>query len=303
MRFSRLRSLLLASPLALPAAAYAQGDRASPIVLSTSGGTRGAAMADAMLGARDDEALFYSPAQLVIARGTSASWTGADDVRLRTVAAAFQVGTLGVAAGARVLDFHAFALPFTASDFAGDLGAPATSLALTAGAARTVKGFRLGATVSYGQDQLRDTRVARTTADVGIARPVGPVTVALAAQNLGTSSDDEGVSTSPPTRVSLGFNGDGLSLGSSFDLAGGAAFGVNRDGRVLARTGWELSWVWIEGYALATRVGVRRPEWHDQSPVTLGAGLRLHDNYFLDWAFEPTSGDLPASNRIGLRIR
>ena len=289
--------------LLAPVAARAQIDRAAPIVLVYSGGTRGAAMADAMLGARDDEALFYSPGQITVARGASASWLASDgSLTQRTVAAAFQVGALGVAVGARHLDFHALALPLTADDVDDDVGEAGTSLALSFGAGRTIKGFRVGAALTYGEDRLGATRLGRSSADVGVAKLVGPVAVALAVQNLWPGSDAGGVSTHAPTRASLGFNGDGYPLFRWFDLSGGAALSVDRDGRIGARTGWELAWAWIEGYALAGRLGLRRPDWEGQSPVTLGLGLLVHDNYSIDFAHEP-SGDLGASYRVGVRVR
>jgi hypothetical protein len=299
---ARPRTLAVVAVLGFPISALAQIDRAAPIVLVYSGGTRGAAMADAMLGARDDEALFYSPGQLAVARGASASWLGMNgSMNQRTVAAAFQVGSLGVAIGARHLDFRAHALPLTAEDVADREGEAGTSVALSFGAGRTIKGFRVGAGLTYGEDRLGSTRLGRNSADVGVAKPVGPVVVAVAAQNLWPGSN-AGVSTHSPTRVSLGFNGDGYPLFRWFDLSGGAALSVDRDGRIGARTGWELAWAWIEGYALAVRAGVRRPDWTGESPITVGLGLLVHDNYSIDFAHEP-SGDLGASYRVGVRVR
>lgn len=276
-------TLLLAA--ALPLAAQ-QPSRLGPSLLGQPSGTRAAAMADAALGTRDAEALLHDPAQLPYARGAGASWHRLGEATMLAVVASLPAGG------------------FSAGVAAQHLGTETTSgTALVAGVARVVKGLRVGVAGRYAEERSATSRFRSRTADVGVGRAMGPVQLGLAVQHLGASLRDGDARIHPPTRALLGFNGEGLPLGP-FDFAGGAAVGVQRDGRVLARTGWELGWVWIEGHALQGRLGLRRPEYDGQSSVTLGAGL-VRDAYALDYTFEParSSSRHPAVHRVGLRVR
>jgi hypothetical protein len=264
-------------------------------------------MANAAVAMRDDEALFYNPAQIGLVRSASIAWQRAGDATLRAASAVFRADSLGVGVGARHLDLDAADLPLSAP-LVGDEGPlPASSLAIVAGAARPVKGVRVGAVVGYGEDRVGDQRSGHTVLDVGVARsiivghwPRGVVQVGLALQHLGGRSTIGDTKVYPPTSVTAGANLESYPLGS-FDIAGGVALSVRRDGRVVPRTGWELSWFWIDGYAVQARAGVRRPEFDGQSAITLGLGL-LRDNISLDYAFEPAR-DIPESHRVGIRVR
>lgn len=286
----------------LPRAASAQGERHEPVILRFPGGTRAAAMANASIASRDDEVIWYGPAQLVTARGASASWQRIGDADLRGVSAAFQSGSLGIGIGAQYL---AYAAP-SGAPFApwrvgqSDDGSPASSLELAAGVARTFKGIRTGIVGRLVEENPGDARVIRGTFDVGAGKTIGPVTAGIAVQHIGRDADAGQLAVRMPTQVTLGFNGDGLPLGV-FDLAGGASVSLQRSGRIVPRTGWELGWVWIEGHALQARFGMHRPEWEGQSWLSLGLGL-TRDNLSLDYAFEPEA-DAPASHRFGIRIR
>lgn len=282
-RAARVAALLLLA--AAPLAAQ-EPTRLGPRVLTEPAGTRSAGMAEAALGTRDAEALLHVPAQLQFSRGAGASWHRAGDATTRAAVAALTAGSFGVGVAAQ----HR-----TSGESSGT--------ALVAGLARTIQGLRVGVAGRYAEERAAAARLSSHTADVGVGRAIGPVQVGLALQHLGATVREGDSRLQPPTRALLGFNGEGLPIGP-FDLAGGAALGVQRDGRVLARTGWELGWVWIEGHALQLRVGTRRPEHAGQSTFTFGAGL-VRDAYALDYAWEPRrdSRGLPAVHRIGLRVR
>ncbi|HYD53366.1 MAG TPA: hypothetical protein VEA99_12085 [Gemmatimonadaceae bacterium] len=300
----RLLAVLAAGLLLAAAAADAQLPVHEPLVLRFPGGTRAAAMANAAMGSRDDEVLFYAPAQLVVARGLGASWQRMGEADLRGVSAVFQSSGFGFGVGAQHLGFHAPAgLPVAPRAVGEDarVDAPAASSSLAAGVARVVKGVRLGLVGRATEDLADGRRARRATVDLGAGRAIGPLHVGLSVQHLGAASDVATLRVRPPTQATVGFNGDGLPLLGSFDLAGGASLSVQRGGRVVPRTGWELSWVWIEGYALQGRVGARRPEWEGQSPLTFGVGF-MRDNVSLDYTFEPADG-APTSHRVGIRVR
>lgn len=302
MRSALLLSIALPLVGTLPHRASAQGERREPLVLRLPGGTRAAAMANASIATRDDEVLWYGPAQLVVARGASASWQRIGDADLRGVSAAFQSGSLGIGIGAQYLAYAAPAgAPFAPWQVGrNDGGAPASSLELAAGVARTFKGIRTGIVGRLVEEDPGAARAIRGTLDLGAGRTIGPVTAGIAVQHLGRDADAGAISVRLPTQVTLGVNGDVFSKGA-FDLAGGASVSLLRGGRVVPRTGWELGWVWIEGHALQGRVGLHRPEWEGQSWLTLGLGL-TRDNLSLDYAFEPEA-DAPASHRVGVRVR
>jgi len=302
MRSAILLPIALLLVATAPRRASAQGERRDPIVLRFPGGTRAAAMAGASIATRDDEVIWYGPAQLVVARGASASWQRIGDADLRGVSAAFQSGALGIGIGAQYLAYAAPAgAPFATWQVGRtDAGAPASSLELAAGVARTVKGVRTGIVGRLVEEDPGEARAIRGTVDVGAGRTIGPVTAGIAVQHLGRDADAGAIAVRMPTQVTLGANGDLLSVGA-FDLAGGASVSVQRGGRIVPRTGWELGWVWIEGHALQGRVGMHRPEWDGQSWLALGLGL-TRDNLSLDYAFEPAA-DAPASHRVGVRVR
>lgn len=263
-----------------------QPTRFGPSILTTPAGTRAAAMGDAAMGTRDAEALLHDPAQLPYARGAGASWHRMDAASMLAVVASLPAGGFSAGVAAQQLT-----------------SGEASGTTLVAGVARVVKGVRVGVAGRYAEERTAATRFRSHTADVGLGRAVGPLQVGLAVQHLGATLRDGDARVRPPTRALLGFNGEGLPVGP-FDFSGGSAIGVRRDGRVLVRSGWELGWVWIEGHALQGRVGVRRPEYDGQSPVTLGAGL-ARDAYALDYAYEPAraSHGTPAVHRVGVRVR
>ena len=76
-----------------------------PLRLPIGASTRGVAMADANTAGRDDDVIFYGPAQLAIARGTSASVERYSD---RLVGGAMstvsRISSLGVGIGAQIIE-------------------------------------------------------------------------------------------------------------------------------------------------------------------------------------------------------
>src|SRR5437764_13749369 len=73
--------------------------------LPTSGSTRALAMGDANLAGRDDDVIFYGPAQLAVARGTSvAAERYFDGLAGGTVATTQRLASGGIGVGAQIVE-------------------------------------------------------------------------------------------------------------------------------------------------------------------------------------------------------
>ena len=316
MRLAVVASLLPASAL------EAQG--LSPIVLLWPGGTRNSAMANASVTPRDDEALFYNPAEIGVNRpitdnrmpvtpvhSAGISWQRIGNATLHTAGAVFQAGRAGVGIGARRLTFESSGLPITASSIGDDGSQSGSSVAIVAGVSRRIRGVSVGVAANYGEDRVGAEAARRTTFDVGFAKAISffaspflirpnPFHLGLSIQNLGASTVVNGVRTRAPTMITAGAGVETYPR-RTFDISGNASVSVRRDGRVIPRTGWELAWTRLDRHTIAARAGLRWPEFEGQSPVTFGLGL-IRDDVYLDYAFEPAF-DMHTSHRIGLRVR
>ena len=314
--------LLLLVVIAAPRAAYSQNSDFSPIVLLWGAGMRNSAMANASVTPRDDEAVFYNPAEIGAPRPISdprmplttvhsagISWQRTGNATLHALGAVFETGALGIGLGARHLGFEDSELPLSLSHV-GEKGMnSASSIAFTAGVARLEKGVRVGISATYAEDRLSGQVSAHTTFDVGIAQALtffatpfmaspGPFHLGLAVQNIGQSSVINGRRINAPLMITAGAGLESFPH-RSLDISGNVSLSVRRDGRWIPRTGWELAWAWLDRYAIAARAGLRRPEYRKQSPVTFGVGL-MRDNVSIHYAFEP-GVDTHARHQVGLR--
>ena len=314
--------LLFLVVTAVPHAALPQASGFAPIALLWGGGMRNSAMANASVTPRDDEAVFYNPAEIgagrplsdirmpvTTAHSAGISWQRTGNATLHTVGAVFETGALGIGVGARHLGFEDSGLPFSLSRIGAKGLSRASSFALTAGVARLEKGTRVGISATYGEDRIAGQVSAHTTFDVGIARAVnffatpfmaspGPFHLGIAVQNIGQSNVIDGKRIRAPLMVTAGAGVESFPR-RSFDISGNVSLSVRRDGRLIPRTGWELAWAWLDRYAIAGRAGLRRPEYRNQSPVTFGLGL-MRDNFSIHYAFEPGI-DAHARHQLGLR--
>lgn len=306
---ARLSALTLGLATAVGAPAAAQSTLLAPIILRLPASTRALGMGNVAVAGRDDDVLFYDPAQLAIARGTSAQveWFP-DHAHGGTVSSVLRFGNGGLAVGASAVDYQ---IPdvvapdraaFTTSGF--DM----TSLVGSIGIGQTFKGFRVGAAAKYAEESSALSRFAYTAADVGIARDVARfVTVGLSVQNLGSSSGVDDIIAPDATlgRVELPLRGTlGAALSTEagpFDLVATAAGMYGRDeGHVRAAGGAELGWSWLSGYEIALRAGARDPEPGERA-FTAGAGF-TRDRISVDYALETLAGSRVA-HRVGVRVR
>ena len=290
-----------------------------PLRLPIGASTRGVAMGDANTAGRDDDVIFYGPAQLAIARGTSASVERYSD---RLVGGAMstvsRIASGGIGIGAQVVEGRneAQCNLVGVGPGGGFIFSPAprnvTRSLAEVGGALPFKRFRFGAAAKYAAVQAGDERTARVMFDAGVSRDFSlgdfvPLTVALAMQNIGTSAADT-VQLNTPLRAALGLASGGpvgpLDLGVAAQLAVERNDTLNlfKHGRMLAGLGAELGYTWLDGYTIAVRVGERvAPTRTDLSHFTFGAGLTL-DRVSIDYAGEGELGNRFA-HRIGVRLR
>jgi hypothetical protein len=272
---------------------------------------------------RDDEVIFFNPAQIATARGTSVSverYSASAVGGSLSSAGAFASG--GIAIGARVVNYE---VPdgFFPADRGSMLGAgsPATSYEATIAIAQAYKGVRGGLAVKYAEDEAPDIRVGRPLLDVGLSKDFfRRYTVGLAVQDIGKSMDvpcsfansiklcapPSGFRTAAlgnqtalqPTRTTLGVSTT-KSVGE-FDIFGTAGVSMIRTDFVIPSGGLEANYSWLSGYNIALRGGLRRPIL-GEDPFTAGAGFTM-DRLSIDYALETLEGGRVA-HRIGLRVR
>ncbi len=305
----RIRAFALSFGLAaaLGASGGAQSVVRAPSILLVPASTRALGMGNVGIASRDDDVLFYNPAQLAIARGTSAQveWFPQES-HAGTVSSVlrFWKGGLAVGASAREYQIPVFVNPGPV--LIGTSPVDTSSLVGAIGIGQTFKGFRVGATAKYAEETSNLLHFAKGAADVGVARDFFSriVTVGLSVQNLGSTSDDEATQVTG-TRVELPLRetlGAAVSTEAGpFDLVATADAMYGRaEEHVRPAGGVELGWSWLSGYEIAVRAGARDPEPGEEA-FTAGAGF-TRDRVSIDYALETVAGARVA-HRIGIRIR
>jgi hypothetical protein len=277
----------------------------APLVLRIPASARAAALGDAFAAGRGSEVLFYHPAQIGLTTGLSVSMARyRSAATAATVATSSTLGLITIAAGVQWLDYGSNPARFPTPP--GDLTLPgetSQSLAATAAAAIRFRGLRWGVAAKYVEERLPDARPSGAAFDVGVARELGRIPVAFVAQNLGGHLEDGGASAPLPRRLVLGAATPRWPIHTWFDVSAIAALSWERESRLSPSGGVELTWVPLEGYSVAARVGARRVEGGPRSsrPVTFGEGIGF-DRLSLDYAYEGYSG-AGAAHRFGVRLQ
>jgi hypothetical protein len=290
-----LGAALATSPLA------AQSSELGPFALRLPGSARTVSMANIGVTGRDDDVVFYNPAQLAIARGTSVTLTrlspSVDGGSMSTV---LRLGSGGIGIGMSFLEYATSVYPVTRSDIL-DVGTSAVSSILGAiGYAQTYKGFRIGATAKYASDQTAVVRYRNWYADAGVSRNfLQYYTGALSLQNIGRSLDRASGTMDPPMKATLGVTGS-RPLGP-LDVLASVAASAMPEGHVSPGIGAEAAWSWISGYSVAVRGGYRNPAEPGEPNYTAGLGLTA-DRMTFDVAAEVQKNDR-VGYRAGVRIR
>ncbi len=295
-----------------PVAPQSTSDEArfdGPLVLRLPASARLLGMANAGAAAADGDAVFYNPGMLPQARGVAVS---VQRYGARATSGSFgsvqTFGAYSIGLGAQLLQYQGDAAdPVGANERGGprlsDGGTvTASSNAFVFGVARTIKGLRVGASAKYAEERLDAVHDGGFALDVGVSKPLGPATLAMAVQNIGSDPDLGFGAGALPTRFSVGFGGGLFPLWEHWDLGMQTQLSVERDGFVRPAGGVELGYVPIEGVAVVVRSGLRLPREIDEPLATAGFGLNV-DRFSFDWAIEPMRGGRPVVHRVGIRLR
>lgn len=284
----------------LPARAGAQADRYAPTVLQIAPTPR-AATFGSTTAARDIEAIFGNPAMIGVAVGTVVASGRFDAATHLTLASSSSLGPFSVGIGAQYLDFESQTLFQPYRSYALQVGGslPATSVVGAFALSTTFWGNRVGAAMKYVSQRIGPLQDASPSLDLGLARDVSRYTVGVTVQNIGQGIHFPGSTYQLPLRVAAGVTSYGWAVGE-FDVNGSAGASVLPDGIILPAFGLEFGYVPLEGYNLAFRAGIRRPELRAQQPLSLGGSAAI-DRFALEYAYEDwVSG---GTHRLALRVR
>jgi hypothetical protein len=304
----RRTALVMFGSVCLAISAHAQSDHYAPLVLELPASAHAQALGDAYFTARDQDVLFYNPAQLVIARGMGVDvGRYGSTATIGSVSSITALGEGGVGIGVQWLGYDG---PFRGPVAARELGVrgpvAASDLVATIAGAALFHDFRIGVGAKYLSEELGGGRGGAPAFDVGITHELGlrhQYLVSLAAQNIGPSLRVADVVTPLPRRISLGVGTTTIDEGP-IDLRFVGSVSLLSDWSVAPAAGAEAEFMWLEGYSITARAGIKRADRlageSSRGTGTVGAGLTV-DRVSLDYAFADESG-VPV-HRIGLRLR
>lgn len=187
----------------------------------------------------------------------------------------------------------------------GEIGV--TEFVGSIGYARTLFGVRTGAVLKYAEQSANRARDGNVAFDVGLAKEVGPVVLALTGRNLG---GDLRLSPAPagtqeaelelPTQWVAGVSLEEFQVGP-LDMHVTSQVARRRDGQYIPAGGVEVSYWPVVGYTFRLRGGLQRVYEDDRSPFTFGAEFTA-DDIGIEYAFQSFDGEGNA-HRFGLRWR
>lgn len=301
MKLRRL-AVLVAAALPCTAAAQTSGATRGPLILLLPSGSRSLALGNTGVASRDDEVIFFNPAQLAIASGMSVSGEYLSSTAgLGALSAVTRFnGNGGIGIGVRMANYElpAGVYPATRLTMMNAADGPGASIEASVGYAQVLKSLRVGAAVKYAEDVSPLARVSRPLADIGVARDMFRSTLGLAVQNIGRDMDLGGRTVGLPLRTTLGIS-HGRPLGE-FDVAVTGALSMVRAETLYPSGGLEVNYSWLSGYNVVVRGGLRRAGIGEQ-PFTAGAGLTM-DRMTIEYALE-TLSNAQVGHRFGVRIR
>lgn len=305
--YAGFRALAVASALALTASSVqAQRERYAPLILQLPVSARSVAMGGLSMGTRDVDAAFGNPA---LAGGNNTlSFSGAryaSGASTGHLASAMNIGALGLSVGVQLLDAQTRFGDFPArSDVLTDEGGRANAgLGANVAASFGWKRMRWGAAARYVEERFSDVRATSVAFDLGASRNFwnGAITTGLALQNLGRDLELGTARAQLPARASLGAAISGYGISKWFDVGASANLAVRRDGRIVPAAGGELTYVPIEGVAIALRGGARAPELDAQRTLTAGLGASF-DRLSLDYGWQDMRGG-GGAHHLTIRLR
>jgi hypothetical protein len=311
---SKLAAIAIVLLAALPVPAQAQAPTTAPLIMHLPSSARTAALGNAWVAGRDQDVIFYNPAQLVGAGrdfAVSLSRPATSGTAL-SAASAYAAGrySLTLGWGAQMIGFNPDPLapyPYSTDVLLTRGGADGQSMLLAFGGAFAYKGTRVGAATKYISDRASTPAGANPAAsitqhawvvDVGVARNMLGGVLAFSAQNLGRSVAENPADLTTPQQFLAGY--------SMTKPAG--PFDVGLYGQVTMRPDWiapaagvEMGYSWLEGYTVTLRAGARRPETDAEQPVSLGAGVTV-DRLTVEYGVQFVSGGR-ASHGVTVRWR
>lgn len=296
-----MKRTLPAVVLLLAASSASAQSPYGPLALTLPTGARVLAMGNVGVAGRDDDVLFFNPAQLVVARGTSMALSRMSQVaRGATMSTVLRLGPAGIGFGVNYLEYQTPGLtyPITRDDILDPSLTHGTSVLGSVGYAQVYKGFRLGAAAKYASDVGELDRFSGVYGDLGIAKDFGRYSTGLAVQHVGPSITRSSVEIRPPMTATLGV-ATSRAVGP-LDLLATAAVIVSKE-QVAGGFGAEVGWSWISGYSIAARGGLHQPREVGIAGYTAGFGFNA-DRLSLDFAAELLSRER-VSYRAGIRIR
>jgi hypothetical protein len=297
-------------------------------VLHLPSSARTTALGDAWVAGRDQDVVFYNPAQLIGARpGLDLSMKRYGPAgSMGSITSIYAAGKLSLTLGwgAQLVNFRADAgapYPYSPDTLLGNEPSSGSSSLMVVGGAVIYKGFRLGASGKYASDHGPLGQHA-FLADFGVARNILGGVAAASVQNIGRRSltfedDDEEDEDGKGGLRDLGrraIEDDEPPTIPRQVLAGWSTlkpvgpFDVGVFGQVTFRSGWtapgagvELAYSWIEGYTVTIRAGAHRPEFDAEKPFALGAAVTV-DRLTVEYAVQFFDGGRSA-NGVTIRWR
>lgn len=318
---SIIRGVLRASVLPAAAALVCLGwpvpasgqSPAGPLLLLVPATPRTAALGNAWVAGRDQDVLFYNPAQLIGARpGLDLSITRHGGEGTTWGLGSVYVGgkwSLTLGWGAQFADFSPspdLAYPYGPDVLLARGQASGSSALAAVGGAITFKGFRIGAAGKYAADHVAMPAGAEASTidehawvlDAGVAKNMFGGVGAASIQNLRGGSYDGEPRLALPRQVLLGWSrqrqAGQLDLGIYTQV-------LVRDGWVSPSGGLEAGYSWLEGYYIALRVGGRRPDADSERPVAFGAAFTA-DRVTVEYGVQFFEGGR-ATNGVTIRWR
>jgi hypothetical protein len=284
--------------------ASAQNVGYGPLALTLPTSARTLAMGDIGVASRDDDVIFYNPAQLSVARGTSFSLTRLSaTTRGGTMSTVLRFGPGAIGFGANYLEYQADPLkyPMVLGDALRRNLAIGTSTVGTMGYAQTYRGFRVGAAAQYAMDAVDIQRFGGVYGDVGIARDFGNgrYNTGLSVEHIGSAIARASERIQAPTTATLGA-ATSRQLGP-LDAVATAGLSYSDQDELTAGGGAEIGYSWLTGYNIAFRGGAHQARQGGDTEIMGGFGFTA-DRLTLDATIHRLPGGR-GGLRAGIRIR
>ena len=288
--------------LAIASTAAAQTTSYGPVILRMPASARILAMGDIGVAGRDDDVIFYNPAQLFVARGTSFSLARlSESTRGGTMSTVLRLGPGGVGFGVSYLEYQAppLSYPVRPIDILARNSALGTSALGAVGYAQVYRGFRFGASAKFAMDAIELERFENIFADAGIARDFGRYTAALAVQNISNGMTRGVQDIDPPMLATLGVATSRIV--GPLDVVASAGVSASEEDDITAGGGAEVAWGWISGYSIQGRAGIHQARQGGDTELMAGVGL-IADRMAIDITAHRITENRMAW-RAGIRIR